>query len=298
LAAYPTTAEFNQQVADAKAKGLKVPTRPRLPVEPGHNQGTPSSLYNAMIHPLLNYGIQGAIWYQGEANATSMDRADQYADLFQLMIKDWRTRWGQGDFPFIFVQLASYTKSSAVPVDQPWSHLRESQLKTLQALPNTGMAVTIDIGAGTNIHPPDKLDVGYRLALWAENLVWNKGVVDSGPLYDGMKVDGNSIRVHFKSVGDGLVIGAPPSTKLGEKNDTPGVPATQPADHLIGFEIAGADKKFVFADAAIDDESVVVHSDSVPNPVAVRYAWASLPKDCNLYNKNRLPASPFRTDSW
>jgi sialate O-acetylesterase len=265
-------AEWKEAAEKAKADGTNPPRRPREPFGPGHPH-TPSGLYNAMIAPLIPYGIAGAIWYQGESNA---GRAYQYRTLFPAMIKNWRKDWGLGQFPFLFVQLANFMQTKPEPGDSAWAELREAQLMTL-SLPNTGMAVIIDIGEADNIHPKNKQDVGKRLALWALAKTYGKKLVYSGPIYKSMKVDGNSIVLSFDHVGGGLV------AKGGEE--------------LKGFAIAGADKKFVWADAKIEGDTVVVSSEKVAEPVAVRYAWADNPV-CNLYNKEDLPASPFRTDDW
>jgi sialate O-acetylesterase len=234
-----------------------------------------------MINPLIPFAIKGAIWYQGESNAGA---AAEYKTLFARMIKDWREKWAEGDFPFFWVQLASYKAS---PV-QSWPYLRESQAETL-ALPKTGMATAVDIGDANNIHPIDKLDVGHRLALAALDVAYGKKQVDSGPVYSGMKVEGNSIRLTFTHLGGGLDIKQAPWTAPGS---TP-----LPTDHLSGFTIAGADKKFVDADAKIDGNAVVVSSAQVAAPVAVRYDWANVCTG-NLYNADGLPATPFRTDDW
>lgn len=243
------------------------------PQSPTRLQNQPTVLYNAMIAALIPYAIRGAIWYQGEANA---GRAYQYRTLFPTMIKDWRANWDQGDFPFLFVQLANFRAVQSEPVENDWAELREAQLMTL-SLANTGMAVTIDIGEADNIHPKNKQDVGKRLALNARHLVYGEDIPYSGPIYRSMAIEGNKIHLSFDHVNAGLM------TKGGDK--------------LTGFAIAGADRKFVWADAQIDGETVVVSSPNVPEPMAVRYAWASNPV-CNLYNKAGLPASPFRTDSW
>ncbi|MHB9023138.1 MAG: sialate O-acetylesterase [Armatimonadota bacterium] len=249
----------------------RVPAEPAPPMPAGpNNAGTPSSLYNGMIVPLIPYGIAGAIWYQGESNA---DRATEYRTLFSTMIRDWRARWGQGEFPFLFVQLANFMGVNTVPVESNWAELREAQLMTL-ALPNTGMATIIDIGEMADVHPKNKHDVGNRLALWALADTYGKDVVASGPLCAGLKVEGNAICIHFDYIGGGLVA-----------KDGP----------LQGFTIAGADRKFCWADAVIDGDTVVVRSEQVPAPTAVRYAWGDNPV-CNLYNAEGLPASPFRTD--
>jgi sialate O-acetylesterase len=246
--------------------------KPAPPMGPD-NPWLPSGLYNAMIHPLIPYAIRGAIWYQGESNA---DRAYQYRQLFADMIRDWRKNWGQGDFPFAWVQLANLMAPPTEPRDSMWAELREAQTMTL-ALPATGQAVIIDIGDAKDIHPKNKQDVGGRLALWALAKVYGEKIEYSGPMYKSMAADGAKIRVSFDHVGGGLVArgGA-----------------------LKTFEIAAEDHKFVWADAKIDGETVVVSSNQVAKPVAVRYAWADNPDGCNLYNKEGIPASPFRTDTW
>jgi sialate O-acetylesterase len=240
---------------------------------------TPSSLFNGMIAPMIPYGIKGVIWYQGEANAGF---GPGYRTLFGALITDWRQKWGEGDFPFLYVQLASYRLANF------WSYLRESQLKTLE-LPKTGMAVAIDIGDPANIHPADKQDVGERLALAARHVAYGQDIVYSGPIYDSMKVEGGTIRLSFTQVGGGLVIAAPPWVA---SDATP-----VSTDKLVGFEIAGADKKWCEADAKIDGNTLVVSSPQVPQPAAVRYNWANAVQ-CNFYNREGLPASPFRTDTW
>ena len=265
-------AEWKQAVEKAKAEGTNPPRRPGAPFGPG-SPYEPAGLYNAMIAPLIPYGIQGAIWYQGESNA---GRAYQYRKLFPDMIKNWRQDWGEGQFPFLFVQLANFMKTRPEPGDSAWAELREAQLMTL-SLPNTGMAVIIDIGEADDIHPKNKQDVGKRLALWALAKTYGKDIVYSGPIYKSMKVDDGKIILSFDHVGGGLIA----------KGD----------EQLKGFAIAGADRKFVWADAKIEGDTVVVSSENVSEPVAVRYAWADNPV-CNLYNKEDLPASPFRTDDW
>ena len=264
--------EWKQAAEKAKADGKKSPRRPREPFGPG-NPHSPAGLYNAMIAPLIPYGIQGAIWYQGESNA---GRAYQYRTLFGGMIKNWRDDWGRGKFSFLFVQLANFMKVKPEPDESAWAELREAQSMTL-ALPNTGMAVIIDIGDAVDIHPKNKQDVGKRLALWALADTYGKKLVYSGPIYKSMKADGGRIVLSFDHVGGGLIA----------KGD----------EQLKGFSIAGADRKFVWADAKIEGDTVVVSSDKVSEPAAVRYAWADNPV-CNLYNQESLPASPFRTDDW
>ncbi len=264
--------KWKEAVEKAKAEGKDPPRRPGPPFGPG-NPHSPAGLYNAMIAPLIPYGIQGAIWYQGESNA---GRAYQYRQLFPAMITNWREDWGQGKFPFLFVQLANFMAADPEPVDSAWAELREAQLMTL-ALPKTGMAVIIDIGEANNIHPKNKQDVGKRLALWALAKTYGKKQVYSGPIYKSMKTEGNKIILDFEHVGGGLAAGG--------------------GEPLKGFAVAGAERKFVWADAKIEGDTVVVSSNEVSVPVAVRYGWANNPV-CNLYNKEGLPASPFRTDDW
>jgi len=232
------------------------------------NPNTPTVLYNGMIYPLVPYGIRGAIWYQGESNAA---RAKEYQTLFPAMITDWRQQWAQGDFPFYFVQLANYQAGTDAGFDSQWAELREAQTMTL-ALPNTGMAVIIDIGESTDIHPRNKQDVGLRLALNALAQTYGREVEYSGPLYREMRVEGKAIRVFFDHAA-GLA-------SNGE---------------LTGFAIAGTDGKFTSAKALIDGETVLVSSSDVSEPAAVRYGWAEDPV-CTLINGAGLPASPFRTD--
>ena len=233
----------------------------------------PAVLFNAMIYPLMPYRIAGVLWYQGESDAGNPER---YKKLFPAMIQDWRQQWGQGDFPFLFVQLPNFGKRASEPGDSYWAELRESQMAALK-LPNTGMIITIDIGEAENIHPADKQQVGLRLALRAEATVYNLRVNCTGPVYKSMKVEDGSIRLKFDSIG-GL---------LSSRENQP----------LKGFAIAGEDRKFYWAEATIDQGTVVVRSDKVSKPVAVRYAWADNP-ECNLIGVFQLPAGPFRTDDW
>jgi len=264
---------WKKVAAAAKAAGKQPPKPPRAPTDPRTGQHRPANLYNGMLLALIPYGLRGAIWYQGETNA---GRAYQYRELFPLMIKNWRSDWGQGDFPFYFVQLANFMAVKDQPGDSAWAELREAQTMTLK-LPHTGQAVIIDIGEAGDIHPKNKQDVGKRLALWALAKDYGKNVVYAGPTYKSMAAHGNQVEICFDHVGGGLVAqgGAP----------------------LRGFAVAGDDKKFVWADATIVGDKVVVSSSSVAKPVAVRYAWADNPL-CNLYNKEGLPAGPFRTDDW
>jgi sialate O-acetylesterase len=227
-----------------------------------------------MIAPLANYSIKGFLWYQGESNVS---RAKEYAQLQPAQINDWRKKWNVGNLPFLFVQLPNYGESTYLPGESSWALFRESQFKAL-SLPNTGMAVTIDIGEWNDIHPWNKKDVGDRLALAAERVAYGQNVVHSGPLYHSATVDGTRIIVSFTNVAGGLVA-----------ND---------GEELSEFAIAGSDKKFVRARAVIEGDKVVVSSAEVPAPMYVRYAWADSPPFPNLYNREGLPASPFRTDGF
>lgn len=250
--------------------------------KPGPNTYA-TQLFNAMIYPLIPYAIEGVIWYQGESNA---GRAYQYRKAFPIMIQDWRQRWGT-DFPFLFVQLASYNSANGDSRrGSNWAELREAQTMTLQ-LPNTGMAVTSDIGESNDIHPKNKLDVGKRLAAEAMRVAYSEsakgdaslGNASRGPMFEKMTIDGNRAIISFQNAGSGLM-------------------AKDKYGYLKGFEIAGSDQKFYYAKAEIQGNSVVVHSDSVATPVAVRYGWADDNGEVNLYNKESFPAVPFRTDMW
>jgi sialate O-acetylesterase len=251
--------------------GLDIPA----PKETSSPNSFPSMLYNAMINPIIKFPIKGVIWYQGENNAGNYVK---YRTLFPAMINDWRNKWNVGNFTFLFVQLANYMEPSQFPQQSTWAGLREAQTMAL-SLPATGMAVIIDIGEAKNIHPRNKDDVGYRLSLAALKTAYGKDLVYSGPLYKSMQTEGNKIIIDFDQVGSGLMV----KDKYG---------------YLKSFSIAGADKKFVWARATLEGNKVVVYSDAVKNPVAVRYAWADNPDDANLYNIEGLPASPFRTDEW
>ncbi len=261
----------------AEGKGKRPGRRPQQPAEPRTSRHAPSTLFNAMISPLVPYAIKGAIWYQGESNSV---RAHQYRKLFPGMIADWRAHWGQGDFPFYFVQLANFRAPSTEPgTPNDWAELQEAQLLTLKALPKTGMATINDIGDAKDIHPKNKQDVGRRLARWAlANDYGKKGVIASGPLYKEMKIEDGKIRISFDYAGGGL--------------------KSRDGGPLKRFEIAGEDKVWHWADAKIDGTSVVVSSGAVTKPAAVRYAWASNPQGANLVNSDGLPASLFRTDDW
>lgn len=257
-------------------------------------QSAPTQLFNAMINPLIPYAFRGAIWYQGESNA---GRGWQYRVAFPLMISGWRELWGRGDFPFYFCQLANFMKKEDQPTESSWAEVRESQLLTLD-VSNTGQAVLIDIGEEMDIHPRNKQDVGDRLARMALAKDYGKSVVYSGPVYAGMNVEGDKIRLTFKEIAAGLVAKVLPQT-YAPKTGAEEVPLVLPVpdSELQGFAICGEDRKWVWAHAKIEGADVLVWSDSVPKPMAVRYAWANNPT-CNLYNSEGLPASPFRTDDF
>ncbi|MCX6265985.1 MAG: hypothetical protein NTW16_01310 [Bacteroidetes bacterium] len=236
----------------------------------------PCLLYNSMINPVIPYAMQGVIWYQGESNAS---RAFQYRTAFPMLIRDWRDHWATGDFPFYFVQLASYNDDNGnSKKGSAWAELREAQLMAL-SLSNTGMAVTTDIGDSADIHPRNKQDVGKRLAAVALKNVYGKNIVCSSPLFKSMEVKGNRIILSFYNTGGGLM-------------------AHDKYGYLKGFEIAGGDSIFHFAKAFIEGDEVIVFSESVNEPVAVRYGWADDASEGNLYNQDGYPASPFRTDQW
>jgi sialate O-acetylesterase len=235
----------------------------------------PGGLFNGMINPLIPFTIRGAIWYQGEGNA---GRAEQYQELLPTMIRSWRRAWGQDQFPFLIVQLPNYRERRDMPAESAWAELRDAQLKTAKGMQNVGLAVTIELGEADDVHPRAKKEVGRRLALLALGETYDRKDVDySGPVYDSMTIEGNKVRLTFKHVENGLIAAGGRS--------------------LRGFAIAGTEQEFHWANAEIEDETVVVWSDSVSDPVAIRYGWADNP-DCNLYNKKGLPAPPFKTDDW
>jgi sialate O-acetylesterase len=270
----------------ALAAKQALPPAPKPPAV-GPDVWEPTSLFNGMIAPVIPYAIRGVVWYQGEANGAE---GVTYLYKMKALIGGWRQLWGEGDFPFYYVQLANCQRSPGfqAPGGDGWAPLREAQLHSL-AIPNTGMAVAIDIGETENIHPKDKQDVGKRLALWALARTYGKDLVFSGPLYKSHAVEGDKVRITFDHTGGGLI--------AGEKNRLALV--TEAKDgKLKWFAIAGEDKVWHWADAVIEGETVVVRSDKVPAPVAVRYAFAMNPEGANLYNKEGLPASPFRTDDW
>jgi sialate O-acetylesterase len=271
-------AQYQKDVETAKAEGKDPPKPPVAPGDPANpgNPNRPSVLYNAMIVPLQPYAIRGVIWYQGESNA---GRAYQYQTLFPAMIRDWRSAWGQGDFAFLFVQLAPFMQIQEEPGESAWAELREAQRLTTLTVPKTGMAVITDVGEEKDIHPRKKEPVGSRLALAARALANGSDIEYSGPTFDTLRIDGSRAIVRFKHVGGGLTARDAKDGKIS------------------GFTIAGADRKWHAADAVIEGNRVIVSSPQVQRPVAVRYGWANYPV-VNLWNKDGLPASPFRTDDF
>ena len=263
-------AEWQQQVERAEKTGVRPPRPPRRPLGPGHPH-SPTALYNGMVTPILPYGIRGVIWYQGESNR---ERAFQYRKLCPALIRNWRDDWGQGQFPFYFVQIGPFPYRQE-PLAA--AELREAQRLAL-SVPHTGMVVTTDIANPADLHPQNKQDVGRRLALWALAGDYGRSEIEySGPLYRRMEIAGNRIRVYFDHVGGGLVAGG-----------------NEPLSH---FTIAGDDQSFHEAEAMIEGETVIVQSPKVDAPTAVRFGWSNdaVP---NLFNRAGLPASPFATDDW
>jgi sialate O-acetylesterase len=268
--------KWKADVEVAKAAGKPAPRGPRNP-DPVRDQHNASVLWNGMVKPLVPYAIRGALWYQGESNSPT---AKIYRQIMETLINDWRKQWNQGDFPFLYVQLANIGKTyDSLPARGGNEAIkREAQLQNL-SLPNTAMAVAIDNadpGDMNNVHPKNKQDIGKRLALAAMATVYGEKIVYSGPVYDKMKIEGNTIRLYFTHTGSGLYA---------------------KGDELKGFGIAGDDKKFVWANAKINGNTIVVSSSEIGKPVAVRYGWGNNPP-ISLYNKENLPASPFRTDSF
>jgi len=261
-------------VADAKETGKRPPAKPRLR-NPLINQHRPANLYNARLMPIHPFAMRGTIWYQGESNA---GRAYQYREMFPLMIQNWRDAWKQGDFPFYWVQLADFTEETSEPGDSNWAELREAQTMTMDRLANTGEAVIIDLGEASDIHPRNKIDVARRLARWALARDYGLDFVYHSPRYDSMEVVDGKVVLSFKDVGKRL--------------------RTVDAREVQGFAIAGADKKWVWANAKIiDNQHIEVSCEAVTEPVAVRYGWANNPV-CNVHNDLGLPLTPFRTDDW
>lgn len=295
-----TQAAFDKQVADHKAKvdawaaarkeALKAgkplpPNPPRAPQNPMTGQHRPGNLYAGVLHPTIGYGIKGAIWYQGESNAS---RAKEYRDLFPFMIEHWRKEWKQGDFPFYWVQLADYKDLKTEPGDSDWAELREAQTLTMKRLSNTGQCVITDLGEANDIHPRNKRDVGERLVRWALAKDYGVKIPYSSPVFKEVKFEGGKAVVTFDHAASGLRV--------------------VDVDEVRGFAICGKDRKWVWADAVILPDSplsprtprgnqIAISSKAVPEPVAVRYAWADNPV-ANVYSAEGLPVTPFRTDDF
>ena len=287
----------NEEMDAARAAGQPAkpgpqPSRPE-PVTPdpiampssSKRPSTPTISYNGMIAPLIPYAIRGAIWYQGEADGS---HGPEYRVWFPRLIEGWRAAWGQGDFPFLYVQIPGNGKDPDPVAKSGMPFTREAQSLGLK-LPNTGMAVTIDIGDPKEVHPDNKCYVGGRLGLVGRKVAYGEKVVASGPVYEGFTVEGNTVKLRFSETGSGLAIGQAPWVAAGTQ--------PIPPDKLVGFFVAGEDKKWVEAEARIEGDTVLVSSAQVPQPAAVRYAWANSPR-ANLSNKEGLPAGPFRTDDW
>ncbi len=267
--------DWELAVTKAKAEKNPLPPKPQDPEVEMHGNHRPGNIYNGVLKPTIGYGIKGAIWYQGESNAS---RAYQYRDLFPLMIQHWRKEWGIGDFPFYWVQLADFMQEKAKPEESTWAELREAQTLTMSKLPNTGEAVIIDLGEAKDIHPRNKQDVAKRLVRWALARDYGVPVVYQSPHYKSMEKKDNKIILTFDHVGSGL--------------------KTLDVAEARGFAVATNDKKFVWAKAKIvGNNKIEVWADEVSEPVAVRYAWADNPI-CNIYSNDGLPLTPFRTDDW
>lgn len=259
----------------ARAAGARPSPSPAVP-DALREYRIASSIYDGMIAPLIPFCIRGAFWYQGESNEA---RAQQYGILLPVMIKAWRERWGEGNFPFGIIQLPNYRDPKPDPADEAWSHVREAQRRTAISTPDSGLIVTIDIGEAHDIHPKDKLDVGKRMVRWALADVYRRQMTSSGPMFREAKISGGKILVKFDAAGSGLKI--------------------RDGEQLDEFAIAGADQKWHWASARITArDAVEVWSDQVAKPLAVRYAFNNNPRHPNLTNETGLPAAPFRTDSW
>lgn len=266
-------ARWTKDAQQARESGKRVPRRPKLAARPREDRNYPASLFNGKIHPLIGYSLRGAVWYQGE-NSSGRGFAHLYGPQLTTLVRDWRARWG-ADFPFAWVQLPNYRAAQKEPVEpNGWTLVQEGMLQTL-AEPHTGMAITLDVGEARDIHPKNKQAVGYRLAQWALADVYHGDLIPMGPIYRDHVIANGKVTITF--------------------DHAAGLMST--TDKVQGFAICGADRKFVWADAVIDGTQVIVSSEAVPEPVAVRYAWAANPV-FSLYNKAKIPASPFRTDTW
>lgn len=268
-------ADWKVKAEEAKAAGKPAPRGPASPDATLKGNARPGNIFAGVVHPTLGYGMKGVIWYQGESNA---GRAWEYGKLFPYMIEQWRAEWGQGDFPFYWVQLADFQAEVDEPGESSWAELRESQTKTM-SLPNTGEAVIIDLGEGNDIHPKNKYDVAARLVRWALQKDYGiEGIEAQSPTYTEMSIEGNKAALKFDHIDGGL--------------------RTVDVNEVRGFAICGEDKKWVWADAKITaPDTIEVWSESVEKPVAVRYAWATNPV-CNVVSRDGLPLTPFRTDDF
>ena len=264
---------YNLAVKEAEKTGGKPPKKPRAPHAPDKNPNLASVLWNGMIHPLVPYPIRGVIWYQGESNAY---RADVYEKLLTGMIEFWRKAWGQGDFPFLIVQLTDFNYNEDGATGVKWAQLRDAQSAVADHVPQTGLAVTLGLGDPENIHPNRKMEVGERLALWAKKVAYGKDVVCQGPVFDSVKYSGAEAIVSFRPLTGEL-------KSLDQKE-------------VGGFAVAGSDKQFKPAQVRLDKNQVILKSSEVANPAFVRYAWCNRPADANLTDESNLPARPFRTD--
>ena len=288
----PSVEEWTLKAKDAIKESREIPMPPAVPDFPfGEKMFRPRcvTLHNGMIHPLKSFAMRGVLWYQGENNAGNVADGLQYLEKKRAMIADWRNWFGDPELPFYFVQLAAWQKPSRDPANADgWAYFRDAQRRCL-SLPNTGMAIAIDIGDADDIHPKNKFDVGERLARWALANQYGKKLEVSGPLYRRLRVEGNKAVVEFDHVGAGLMVGQ----KQGREAAMPSVDAP-----LKRFAMAGSDRIWKWADARIEGETVVCTHSEIENPVAVRYAFTMNPEGANLYNRDGLPASPFRTDEW
>ena len=267
-------AEWEREKTVAETENLPIPRRPNSPESWLSGNQRPGNIFSGVLHPTIGYGIRGAIWYQGESNAS---RAHQYRKLFPFLIEEWRKEWGQGDFPFYWVQLADFRKESKEPAESDWAELREAQTRTL-SLPNTGQAVIIDIGEGNDIHPRNKHEVGARLARWALARDYGFDLAYRSPEFADYTIQDDKVQIRFNSFGSTL--------------------RTVDTDEVLGFAICGNDRVWHWAQARLlDGESVEVFSEAVSEPVAVRYAWGDNPV-CNLVSTEGLPVTPFRTDDF
>ncbi|QVL33572.1 hypothetical protein KIH39_06575 [Telmatocola sphagniphila] len=292
LAAVPEIETWTKNCREQMKKGQALPLPPSMPEFPfGEKAFRPRcvTLHNGMIAPLIPFALRGALWYQGESNAGSYSDGLQYIEKKKAMVADWRNYFRDPNLPFYFVQLANWQQPNDNPAGgDGWAYIREAQLNCLK-IPHTGMSVTTDIGDAADIHPHNKFDVGERLARWALASEYGQKIEVSGPIYKSLKIEGNHVILEFDHLGTGLMIGKKSGTRPTESDS--GSP-------LKRFAIAGKDKKWFWAQAKIVGQTIVCECKDVPEPVAVRYAFSMNPVGANLYNKEGLPAVPFRTDNW